>query len=192
MGGAIVGAGKVIATDLALSYDDAYPSGVSYFMTDGQLETFDSRVAYQRAIDTVLSAAKRDICIFDADTKALELDSRARSDSIAAFLLDGRDRSLRIVVHDPDHIIRYSPRLNLLLKRFGHCFSVRQTPEALRSLSDSFILADGANGVIRFHADHFRGKLVMETPLVIHDWLQRFEDLWADARPAVSTTHLGL
>jgi len=191
-GGAIVCASRVIATNPALPYDDANPSGVDYFMTDDQLKAFDTRAAYQRAIDSVLSAARREICIFDTDTKALELDSRARADSIAAFLMEGRDRSLRIVVHDTDHIIRYSPRLNNLLKRYGHSFSVRQTHESLLALADSFMLADGASGVIRFHADHFRGKLVLETPLEIHDWQQRFEDLWTEARPGISSTHLGL
>lgn len=161
-------------------------------MPDRQEEIFDTRAAYQQAMDTVLARAKRELCIFDPDIKDLELDSRARADAISAFLAGGRDRSLRIVLHDPDHLIRNSPRMMGLLKRYNHCLSVRQTPEPLRNIADAFVLADRSSGVIRFHADHFRGKLLLEQPVEIHDWHQRFEALWLESVPAASATQLGL
>jgi hypothetical protein len=161
-------------------------------MPDNQQESFDTRAAYQQAVDTVLSAARREICIFDPDAKALELDSRARSDILSAFLAGGHDRSLRIILHDLDYLTRYAPRLMSLLKRYNHCFSIRQTPETLRSLADSFVLADEASGAVRFHADHFRGKVLLGHPAEIHDWHQRFEELWLESVPGVSATHLGL
>ncbi len=161
-------------------------------MPDSQQEMFDTRAAYQQAVDAILSAAKKNLCIFDSDIRALELDSRARADAIAAFLAGGRDRSLRIVLHDLDHLTRYSPRLMGLLKRYNHCFSIRQTPEPLRNIADSFVLADEVSGVVRFHADHFRGKMLLDHPVEIHDWQQRFENLWAESMPGTSATHLGL
>lgn len=161
-------------------------------MQDSLQETFDTRAAYLQAIDCVLSSAKKEICIFDADLKSLEFDSRMRAEAIAGFLAAGRDRSVRMVLHDLDHLIRYSPRMMGLLKRYSHCFTVRRTPESLRNLADSFVLADKTNGVIRFHADHFRGKKLWEHPVAVHDWQQRFEDLWLESIPGTSATHLGL
>ena len=161
-------------------------------MPDNAQETFDTRAAYQQAISTVLSAATKELCIFDANIENLELDSRTRSDMIAAFLAGGADRSLRVILHDLDYLTRYSPRLMGLLKRYSHCFSIRQTPESLRSIADSFMLADSVSGVIRFHADHFRGKMLLNIPLDIHDWHQRFENLWLEAVPGATATHLGL
>ena len=161
-------------------------------MPENREEPFDTRAAYQKAIDDVLSRAVRELCIFDPDLKALELDGRDRADAIGAFLSGGRDRSLRIVLHDPDYLSRYAPRLSQLRKRYSHCFHVRQTPEALRSIADCFVLADGRNGVIRFHADHFRGKLLLDSPLVLHDWQQRFDELWAESVSCAAVTHLGL
>lgn len=161
-------------------------------MADSLEELFDTRAAYRKAVDTVLSTAKREICVFDTDIKDLEFDARIRADAIAAFLAGGRDRSLRIVLHELYHIDRYSPRLLGLLKRYSHCFSIRQTPEPLRGISDSFMLADKTSGVIRFHSDHFRGKLLLEHPMEIHDWRQRFEALWLESVPGTSATYLGL
>lgn len=161
-------------------------------MPDSPLEIFDTRAAYQQAIDTVLAVAKKELCIFDPDIKDLDLDSRVRADAISAFLAGGRDRSLRVVLHDPDHLIRNSPRMMGLLKRYSHSFSVRQTPEPLRNLADAFVLADGVSGVIRFHSDHFRGKILLEQPVAVHDWHQRFEALWLESVPGASATQLGL
>ena len=53
-------------------------------MTDSQQDTFDSRAAYQLAIDRVLSAAKKELCIFDSNIGDLEFDSRARANALAA------------------------------------------------------------------------------------------------------------
>lgn len=155
-------------------------------------ETFDTRAAYQQAIDRVLSSATREVCVFDSDLKIMEFDNRIRADAIAAFFAGGRDRKLRIVLHDIDHLTRYSPRMMALLKRYSHSFAVRQTPESLRSLADCIVLADGVSGVIRFHADHFRGKVLTKQAPEVHDWQQRFEDLWQESIPGVSATHLGL
>ena len=161
-------------------------------MSDTSREAFDTRAAYQLAIDSVLSSATKELCIFDSDIEDLELDTRVRSDRIAAFLAGGQDRSLRIILHDLDHLTRYSPRLMSLLKRYSHCFSIHQTPEPLRNIADSFILADRVSGVIRFHTDHFRGKVLFDLPIEIHDWHQRFENLWLESVPGATSTHLGL
>ncbi len=161
-------------------------------MTDSLQDTFDGRAAYQQAIDRVLSAANKELCIFDPNVKDLELDSLARADALSAFLSGGRTRQLRVVLHDLDHLTRYSSRLMALLKRYSHCFSVRQTPESLRGLSDCFVLADGVSGVIRFHSEHFRGKVLLDQPMEVHGWHKRFEDLWLESLPGASATHLGL
>lgn len=162
-------------------------------MTEARQETrFDTRTDYQRAIDAVVAAAAREICIFDRDLRNTGLDSRMRSDALAAFLSRGRDRNLRIVLHETAHVSRDCPRLAGLLRHFSHRFSIRQTPDRLRSLADCFMLSDGANAVICFHADHYRGKLLLGLPEEAHNWQQRFDDLWQESVPAVSATQLGL
>lgn len=153
---------------------------------------FDTLSGYRQAIDCILSSASRELCIFDRDLEKTGLGSRQYANRLSAFLAGGRDRMLRIVLHDTEHVMRYSPRLMTLLKRYSHNFIVRQSSESLRSLSDCFILADSTSGVIRFHEDHFRGKLLLGQSEEIHAWHQRFEDLWTESVPGIAATHLGL
>lgn len=153
---------------------------------------FDTRAGYMQALNAVLASAKREICIFDPDLKGLDLDSRGHAEALATFLSGSRDRCLSIVVHNADHISHYCPRLMSLLKRYSHSFSIRKTPDSLRHLSDCFTLADEGNAAIRFHADHFRGKLLLSLPEETQGWRQRFEALWLESLPAVSATQIGL
>jgi len=165
---------------------------VTKSMPDAPGQPFDTRAAFLQALDEVLAGARKEVCIFDTDLKKLELDTRTRSEALAAFLAGGQDRKLRVALHDLDHLTRHSPRLMTLLKRYGHCFSVRQTPDSLRTLDDCLFLVDGISAAIRFHADFFRGKKLLEQPVEVHDWQQRFEDLWLQSLPGASATHLGL
>ena len=153
---------------------------------------FDSLSGYQQAIDCVLSSASQELCIFDRDLEKTGLGNRDRAGQLSAFLARDRDRMLRIILHDIEQVMRYSPRLMALLKRYSHNFLIRQSSESLRSLSDCFILADSRSGVIRFHEDHFRGKLLLGQPEEVHAWHQRFEDLWTESVPGIAPTHLGL
>ena len=161
-------------------------------MPDSLEELVDTRAALQRAVDTVLPLAKKEIGVFDADLRNLEFDARGRADMISAFLAGGRDRSVRMVLHELDHVTRYSPRLVGLLKRYSHCFSIRQTPESLRNLADAFVLADGVSGVIRFHADHFRGKLLLEQAVAGPGVPEAIGGVWGGARPGGSGKGGGL
>lgn len=162
-------------------------------MNDAPIEqTFDTRAAYLAALDTVIAAARRQLRVFDTDLRQADFDAPRRSEALAAFLAGGRERNLRIVLHDVDHLDRYCPRFGLLLRRFSHAVQVRQTPERLRHLADCFALADDAGAAIRFHADHFRGKLLLDHADAALGWGGRFEDLWLESTPALAPTRLGL
>ena len=153
---------------------------------------FDARAEYLRAIDAVIASAKRTLCVFDSDLKQLELDTPGRSGALAAFLGGGRDCRLHIVLHDIDFVDRYCARFNLLRRRFSHAIEVRQSPEGLRHLADCFILADDCHAAIRFHVDHFRGKLLLDNAEASSGWARRFGDLWLESTTTLPPTQLGL
>lgn len=152
---------------------------------------FDTRAEYSQAIDTLLDAARDTLCVFDPDLKESGFESRNRADALSAFLSLRRGQ-IRLVLHDPEHLTRYCPRIMSLFTHYGHRFSIHQTPNDLRLLTDCFMLADEGNAVIRFHADHFRGKLLLANPEETKPWHQRFDELWEVSPAAVSATRLGL
>lgn len=153
---------------------------------------FDTMTDFRRATDALLTGVQRELCVFDSDLKALELHSRARAERLSDFLLARRGNRLRIVVHDTGYIERHGARIMTLLRHFSHCMQIRRTPDELRELAECYALADSDSGVVRFHADHVRGKIFLNLPQQGQGWQGRFEELWEASQPGMSATHLGL
>ena len=153
---------------------------------------FDTYATYRQAVADAVTLARRELVVFDPDLRETGLESPDMEQALRAFLSAGRENRVRIVVHRPDEVERACPRLMAVQRLHGHGLSFRQSPEDLRHLSDCFLLADGRHAVIRFHADHARGKLLIEQPDEVSGWRRRFEDLWGLSVPAIASTTLGL
>lgn len=153
---------------------------------------FDGEAGFRAAIDLTLAAARREIRVFDRDLARMGLDDRMHAELLTSFLKEGRSRRLRVVLHDTDWIERNAPRLLSLLRLYSHAIEVRRTPEHLREATDCWVLADQANGAIRYHADHARGELVANSPADLQAWWQRFDDLWEASEPCSPGSVTGL
>jgi hypothetical protein len=151
-----------------------------------------SEAEYRQACDTILGRAEYEILIFDRDLAALRLEEKARLEALANFIqMDGL-RRIRVVLHDPDPVARNLPRLMQFIARFSHAVEVRQSPDNLRHLADTHVLADEGHGVRRFHVDQPRSALILDDPAYINPWRQRFEELWELSHPCLSTHTTGL
>lgn len=153
---------------------------------------FDTYQDYRRAVADLIALAQRELVIFDSDLGETGFESRAGIESVSRFLNVRRDNTMRVVLHNPDRVERNCPRLMALLKLRGHSISFRQSPEDLRRLTDCFMAADGRHALIRFHADHARGKLLIEQPDDVGGWWKRFDALWEISSPSLSGTTLGI
>jgi hypothetical protein len=151
-----------------------------------------SEAEYRRACDTVLGRAARELLIFDRDLCSLQLEHGTRLQLLSEFLAADRLRRIRIVLHDPGPLHRQAPRLMQLIARFSHLVEVRQSPDNLRYLADSHVLADDAHGIRRFHIEQPRSALVADDPAYIHPWWQRFDELWELSHPCLQINATGL
>jgi hypothetical protein len=151
-----------------------------------------SEAEYRQACDTVMGRAEHELLIFDRDLRSFQLDHNTRLQLLSDFLAADRLRRIRIVVHDPEPLHRLMPRLMQLIARFSHLIDVRQSPDNLRHLADSHLLADDAHGVRRFHVEQPRSTLVLDDPAYIHPWRQRFEELWGLSHPGLRHNTTGL
>lgn len=161
-------------------------------MTERRITAIESEAGFRQAIDEVIPLAEKEIRVFSGDLTRMAPEEPERVAALESFLAGDRQRRLRIVVHDPEPMAKHMPRFVDLAVRRGHMIEVRQTPENLRSLADRFLLADDRHGVVRFHVDHARGKLVLFDPKELGPWQQRFQDLWLASTPCSPSTTLGL
>ena len=153
---------------------------------------FIGEAEFRAALDTVIAAASHEIWIVDDRLERVRLDDAARAESLARFLAATPMRRLHIVLHDPQYVETRFPRLHTLIRRFPNSVEVRESSAEFKHIADCFLLADERHGVIRFHRDHARGKLLLNAPDQIRPWWQRFDGLWHSATPCLAPTQLGL
>lgn len=159
---------------------------------DPNYQLLTSEADYRQACDTVLSRAEREILIFDRDLVALKFEDTTRLAALTDFLRAGGIRGIRMVLHDPGPLERNLPRLTRLIFRFSHVIEVRQSPDNLRHLADTHVLADESHGVRRFHVDQPRSALILDDPAYINPWRQRYEELWELSHPCLQVNTTGL
>jgi len=146
---------------------------------------------YDAAVGRVLPAARRSLLIFDRDLQVLALEQAARHELLAGFLRQP-DSELRVVVLSAQPVLSRCARLLGLLRTFAHHFQLVEAPPHLGHLSDSMLIADGENAVIRFHRDHPRSKEIIADAEACKPYLKRFDEIWAEGGTPISATTLGL
>ncbi len=151
-----------------------------------------ARSEYLAAFDALVAGLRRELRVFDPDCVQLELNAPARADALRRFLLASRDNRLLVVVHDPDHIRKHSPRLMRLLTEHSASIAIHQTEgEAVRA-QDCFVLADTEHFVRRPVAAAWRGVYAINEYEESRLIRGRYDEIWQSSVPAVSATSLGL
>lgn len=154
--------------------------------------SFDGADDYVAALDRVCGMARNSLLIFEKDFADIGFNREARYDTLRRFLLGGGTRRLRLLAHDPQHLVRYCPRMMMLLREFSHSMSVFQTPPHLHNVSDPFAVADDRHSVRRYHFDDSRGLLALNDPQGARELHARFEEMWQSSHPGATPTRLGL
>ncbi|MDP2805010.1 MAG: hypothetical protein Q8O24_03625 [Gallionellaceae bacterium] len=147
---------------------------------------------YVAALDELCGMAKHSLYIFENDFDHLGFNTEARFNIFRHFLLSSPNVRLHILAHNPQHLVRFCPRVMMLLKQFSHNMHIYQTPPNLRHLSEPFAVADEGNFVRRFHFDDTRGIFAKNDPEGARLLKARFEEIWESSRSSVSATTLGL
>lgn len=139
-----------------------------------------------------LARAGSDIRVFDRELSRLALGSQSIDALLRDFLSSTPQARLRIALHDTAQALNTQPRLAELLKAFGHQVTIREIPENLEHLADEMLLVDQLHAVIHFQFDQPRGKQLVGEADEVKPYIRRFEDIWAECGPPVSSTQLGL
>jgi hypothetical protein len=146
---------------------------------------------HESALDEVLLRARRQVLIFDR-TLDTRWDRPQRVECLRRLCLASPRHLVRIALHDPESMVRNTPRLRALLESCAHVMSVHKTRAEARRAEDPLVIVDGRHFVHRFHADLPRGLLALDDPESAQSRMQRFEQIWAASDPGLSGTTLGL
>lgn len=163
-------------------------------MNESELQhtAINGTTEYIAALDALCASAQRTLLIFENDFDNLGFNTETRFNALRSFLLSSPNARLQLLAHDTQVLVRFCPRMMLLLRQFNHNMSIHQTPAHLRHLTEPFAVADETGFVRRFHFDDARGVWAQNDHGGARLLKSRFEEMWATSRPGASATTLGL
>jgi len=147
---------------------------------------------YDASLSEILPRAAQTVRIFDEDLVKLKLERSDNVEVLRSFLGSSAQNRLQIIIRDAGPLRRNSPRLMKLLADYSDKMAVTRCPEHLISLSDSLVICDDCHALVRFHEDHARAKLIVDSAADCAPYVRRFEDLLSEGGEPISATTLGL
>lgn len=172
--------------------DEILPSGESSAKI---YRLMDSNADAAGAIEQVVKAAQRGLCVFDATPRTLRdrgFDQPPRIDTLRALLMTNRAHRLRVVLHDVKAIENELPRLVDLLTRFSGQIQVHRTLGQATEARDPMIIADDSHFWRKLHLDQPRSVITLHSAADTRPFIERFEEIWDKSELAVSGSTLGL
>ncbi|MDD4910987.1 MAG: hypothetical protein PHP57_01705 [Sideroxydans sp.] len=157
-----------------------------------QHTAFDGVADYLSALDSVCSSAQRTLNVFDKNFADSGFNSEARYETLRHFLLQSSSNRLQLLAHDTQYLVRYSPRMMILLQEFSHSMAINQTAPHMHNITEPFAVADHTDFVRRFHFDDTRGVLAKNDSEGARILNARFQEMWLASHTGATPTRLGL
>ena len=158
----------------------------------GKRELTNSFAESRKALDGVISSARKIIRIFDKDLSDAGYRDPARVKLLETLLLAGRGVCVRIVLHDVRNLDRDSARLMTLFRSHPSAFAIHRTVNAACTATDALVVADEHSVWHRLHQEQPHTVFVLGDNGSTAPLLNRFEEIWESSEPAVAATELGL
>jgi hypothetical protein len=155
----------------------------------------DSRADARVAILDVIRSAKQELAVFDRTPVTLAERDFGRPETIDMMrdlLVGGRQRRLRIVLHEVSGIESELPRLISLLGQFGSQVAIHQSRGAAREVEDVLLLADDHSVWRKPVYSHPRSVAELGDAVAVRAYVDRFEEIWEGSELAVSERSTGL
>ncbi len=140
----------------------------------------------------VLLLASQSLRVFDEDLSKLKLEHPNNAEALRQFLSTDRQNRLQIVVKDAEPLRRGSPRLMKLLATYPQNMTILECPSHLASLDDALFIADEKHALIRFHKDHARAKVIINSTEECRPYVHRHDEILKEGGEQVCATTLGL
>jgi hypothetical protein len=162
---------------------------VTNAMTSKLISTWSE---YESAAQEILELATHTLLIFDENLSTLKLERPEKIAALRQFLSASPKNLLQIALQNAGHIRAHSPRLMELLDTYSHNLQIIECPPHMAALSDSLIFADGKHGVVRFHKDQARAKVILDDTEECTPYLHRYDQIIEEGGTPVSGRSLGL
>jgi hypothetical protein len=135
------------------------------------------------AVCQVAGSAQRLISIYTPDLEPDLYDQTAFLDVIKHFVLARSFAKVRVLLAEPNRVMRDSNRFVAMGRRLSSCIDIRYVAADPRQRASAYLIADDRAIVYRMRADTWDGVADINNPPVARLYLQEFDQIWDSSAP---------
>jgi hypothetical protein len=132
----------------------------------------------QAAATRLVSQAGRSLDIFSRDLEPRIYDNMEFADAVRSLAVKTRDMHVRILVIDPDFIIKHGHRLIELARRLTSHMEIRKVHEDYCNNPEAFLVVDNRGLLHRKLASRYEAIVNFNNPMAATERHNQFSEMW--------------
>ncbi|WP_353573130.1 hypothetical protein [Candidatus Albibeggiatoa sp. nov. BB20] len=137
----------------------------------------------QQLTSAIVRQADRKIDILTQDFDPLIYDNEAMFDAFEGFVLQSHHCHVRVILQNPQWVVRRGHCLINLGKRLSSFFSFCCLPERFKSYADTFLIADNIGVIHRPYPDSLKTSFHFCDPQLAKFLGNTFTQIWDESEP---------
>lgn len=130
------------------------------------------------AVNEVAAGARRLISIYTPDLEPELYDQTSFLEVIKHFVLTRSFSKVRVLLAEPNRVIRDSNRFVSMGRRLSSCIDIRYVAAHAPQRASAYLIADDRAIMYRMRADRWDGIADVNNPPVARLYLQEFDAIW--------------
>lgn len=138
----------------------------------------DSSDDNQAAAIRLVTQGGRSLDIFSRDLEPRIYDNAAFADAVRTLAVKTRDLHVRILIIDPDFIIKHGHRLIELARRLTSHMEIRKVHEDYCNNPEAFLVVDARGLLHRKLASRYEAVVNFNNPMAATELRNQFTEMW--------------
>lgn len=147
------------------------------------LTVLTSLAEVRAAVNEIAATAQRLISIYTPDLEPDLYDQTAFLDVIKHFVLTRSFSKVRVLLAEPNRVMRDSNRFVAMGRRLSSCIDIRYVAAQSPQRASAYLIADDRAIVYRMRADTWDGIADANNQPAARLYLQEFDNIWNASAP---------
>lgn len=143
----------------------------------------DTSEACRLASLSMARQARRSIEIVSRHLDPPVYDNQEFEDAVSELVVGSNRAQVRILVMQPDAVVKHGHRLLQLTQRLSSFMEMRVPAPQHKDHNSAFMIVDDTAVIYRSHADRYEGTVKFNDRVSAMDLKRQFEEIWAGAVP---------
>ncbi len=153
--------------------------------TTSELLELDDSESHQQIALSMATQCQRELDIISRQLDPRVYDTAEFSDALKKMALGSRYAKIRILLLNPEGVIKRGHRLLLLAEKLSSFITIRVPGQEYKSLNESMLIVDHCGFIHSPLSDRYEGQADFNGPTQAEELSRRFNDIWdrSDSHP---------